>query len=199
MRVDVEVAAEERVADLVVAAQAGDLSAWPRLTARFDGMVRATAARYRMQDADAADVVQSTWLSAYEQLGALREPERFGGWLRVIARNECLDVWAHAARERPAEELVAAVVDSSPGAEELVLRAEAARAVRVALAGMPGQSRTLVEELFFLGPVDYAAVARSTGRAIGGIGPTRARVLLRLRTQLVRRGFGPSAVLTGTG
>ena len=39
---------------------------------------------------DAQDIVQDTWLSAFQRLSSLRDPERFPQWLRVIARNRCL-------------------------------------------------------------------------------------------------------------
>jgi RNA polymerase sigma factor (sigma-70 family) len=179
---------EDTVAALVVAARNGDHGAWLELVARFDGMVHAVAARFRLQDADADDVVQNTWMNAFEQIGRLQAPERFGGWLRAIARNECRDACARADRERPADGLDDAVEEPSPGPELLVLRAESDRAVRTAVAELPRRSRVLVETLFFAPQNDYAAAARITGMPLGGIGPTRARVLLVLRDRLERRG-----------
>ena len=170
---------EDPVAALVAAARDGDHGSWLELVARFDGMVHAVPARFRLQDADADDVVQSTWLSAFEQIGRLRAPERFGGWLRAIARNECRDACARADRECPAEGLDDAVEEPSPGPELLILRAESNRAVRAAVAELPRRSRVLVETLFFAPQNDYAAVARITGmlarwrRADPGTGAAR--------------------------
>ena len=64
------------IAELVVAAQAGDRGAWNELVARYDGVVRAVANRAWLQDADVADAARGTWLSALEQLGRLPE---YGG------------------------------------------------------------------------------------------------------------------------
>lgn len=192
-------AGEGTVEDLVVAAQDGDHGAWLELMARFDGMVHGVAASFRLQNADAADVVQTTWLSAFERLGSLREPERFGGWLRAIVRNECRDVCGRADRERPAEDVGDAAEEPSPGPEGLALRAEAARAVREAVAGLPKRNRILVECLFFSPQSDYASAARETGIPLGGVGPTRARVLVLLRDRLARRGHGPARVLDRAG
>ena len=42
------------------------------------------------EPADAADVVQDTFLIASTQLANLRNPERLRAWLYAVARNECL-------------------------------------------------------------------------------------------------------------
>lgn len=192
-------AGESTVEDLVVAAQDGDQRAWLELMVRFDGMVHRVAASFRLQDADAADVVQTTWLSAFERLGSLRAPERFGGWLRAIVRNECRDLYGRAARERPAEDVGDAAEESSPGPEGQALRSEAARAVREAVAALPRRNRILVECLYFSSQSDYASAARETGIPLGGVGPTRARVLVVLRDRLARHGHGPARILDRAG
>ena len=189
---------ECRLEDLVGAAQAGDHPAWMQLLVRFDGMVHGVARSFRLQDADVADVVQNTWLSAFEKLSALREPDRFGGWLRTIARNECKDACMRADRERPVED-VAAAAEPRPGPEALAVRAETALAVRAAVATLPYRSRILLERLFFAVQSDYADVARETGIPLGGIGPTRARALLQLRSRMVRTGYEPGHALAEVG
>ena len=189
---------EDTLEDLVAAAQAGDHRAWLELLERFYGMVHGVARSFRLQDADVADVVQNTWLSAFEKLGALREPDRFGGWLRAIARNECRDTCVRAGRERPVDE-VAAGEDPRPGPETLAVRAETALAVRAAVATLPHPNRVLVEHLFFAVPSDYARVAQETGIPVGGIGPTRARVLAALRARMARSGYEPGTALAEAG
>lgn len=41
--------------------------------------------------ADAEDATQETFLRGYSQLGELRDSKAFGGWLRTIASNVCVD------------------------------------------------------------------------------------------------------------
>ena len=47
---------------------------------------------HRLGDADAADVVQTTWLLLVEQLDRIRNPEGVGAWLATTARRVCLRV-----------------------------------------------------------------------------------------------------------
>ncbi len=184
---------DRTVTDLVTAAQAGDRRAWEEVVARFGGLVRAVVGSFRLQDADTADAVQSTWLRAVERLHTVREPERFGGWLRTTARRECLALPAVTGREVPDEVLTDRLVETAPGPEAAVLDEEAGRAVRAAVDALSGRRRRLVDALFYERPGDYAVVARLTDMPVGSIGPTRARVLGVLRTTLERTGFGPGA------
>jgi DNA-directed RNA polymerase specialized sigma24 family protein len=83
---------EQTVTDLVQAASNGDRTAWAEIVRRYGDLVRATVARFRLQQADAADATQNTWLRAVERIGTVREPERLGGWLATTAARECLAV-----------------------------------------------------------------------------------------------------------
>jgi RNA polymerase sigma factor (sigma-70 family) len=77
-------------ARLVAAARVGDRSAWIALVERYTPALWWTARRYRLPDADAAHVVQETWLKLVESLDQLREPERVGSWLSTTCRKAAL-------------------------------------------------------------------------------------------------------------
>lgn len=82
-------------ADLVERALAGDRSAYAELVRRWAGRVLAMChARIRCRHA-AEDLAQETLLRGYRELGALRDPQRFGSWLGGIAHRVCLD-WLKA-------------------------------------------------------------------------------------------------------
>lgn len=53
--------------------------------------------------ADAADVTQEALLAAWRDLPRLRDPARFGTWVRRILMNRCRDVLRHRARHASAE------------------------------------------------------------------------------------------------
>ena len=138
---------ELNTADLVAAARRGEPAAWVELTTRYGGMVRGVVASYRLQDADAADAMQMTWLRAFERLDKLRNPDRLGGWLATIAGRECLALLRKSRWETPDEAVAgdgAAALGSEVlgsevlGPEALVLVAETRGAVRAAVAGLSG-------------------------------------------------------------
>jgi RNA polymerase sigma factor (sigma-70 family) len=179
------------IAAVVTAAVAGDRLSWEELVERYGGMVQAVVSGFRLQEADAADAVQNTWLRAVERLGALREPERFGGWLKTIAYRECLALHGHTRREHLDGAVAEHIPDQTPGPEAQALRAEMCRAVRAAVDTLTGRRRILVEALFYRPCIDYSLAAQSAGMPVGSIGPTRARTLRTLRERLEQTGFAP--------
>jgi RNA polymerase sigma factor (sigma-70 family) len=179
--------------ELVAAARQRHQWAWAELMRRYGGMVRGVVGRYRLQEADAADAVQSTWCKAVEQLDALRDPERFGAWLRTTAARECLALIRRARRERPDDAVVSVRLAPSCGPEPALLAAEVAGAVSAAVEELEPRRRQLVHELFYRSEWDYAQVSQSMGIPLGSIGPTRGRTLVSLRTSLTQAGFGMSA------
>lgn len=191
--------AELGVTELVAAAGRREQQAWNELMRRYGGLVRSVVGRYRLQEADAADAVQSTWCTAVEQLGSVRDPERLGAWLSTTASRECLALIRRSRRERPDDVAVGARLTAVGGPEPAVLAAEAAGAVRAAVAELEPRRRQLVHELFYLPQRDYAQVSRSMEIPVGSIGPTRGRVLTSLRASLDRAGFGPQGSDAGRG
>src|ERR1700722_13900736 len=71
---------EVSLGDLVAAAGGGDDEAWDRLVTRFSPMVSAVISRYRLNQADAADVAQITWIRLYERIDRISDPDRIGAW-----------------------------------------------------------------------------------------------------------------------
>jgi DNA-directed RNA polymerase specialized sigma24 family protein len=66
------------LAATVTAAAAGEDVAWKALVDRFNGLLWAVARSHRLSTADAADVVQATWLRLLEHLDTIREPASLG-------------------------------------------------------------------------------------------------------------------------
>ncbi|MFC7583982.1 RNA polymerase sigma factor [Nonomuraea antimicrobica] len=77
-------------AALVSAAQDGDAVAWERLVEEFSPMLRARIRRFRLSHEDAQDVLQTTWLLAWQNLRSVEDGQRMAGWLATIAFRECL-------------------------------------------------------------------------------------------------------------
>jgi RNA polymerase sigma factor (sigma-70 family) len=182
-------------AELVAAASVGDRAAFAEIVVRYRRLVGCVVGSYRMQEADAEDATANTWLHAMESLPALREPERLGGWLRTIARRECLALIRQRALEEPTDVAALAGTAREPGPEAAAVAGDLARAIADGLALLTARGRELILALFYLPDASYLAVAACTDMPVGSIGPTRKRALLSLRTGLEDAGFGPDAVV----
>lgn len=162
----------------------GDNTAWDEIVRRYEGVVRATVATYRLAPADAADAIQNTWLRLFEHAATVRDPEKLGGWLTTTARRECLALIRHQRIEHPSDTINTDLRCADPTPEAVVITAETRRHVRLATNALSARSRILINALYYHPCGSYADVARHTGMPIGSIGPTRLRTLRCLRTSL---------------
>jgi RNA polymerase sigma factor (sigma-70 family) len=167
-------------------AASGNARAWSELVEEFEGMLWAIARGHRLCHADAADVVQTTWLRLAENLGRLREPARVGAWLATTARRECLRTLRASTRERPDPEPPEAMATPSPPVDHALLDAERDAALRAALQQLPSRDQVLLLMLVTDSPPSYAEIGAALRMPIGSIGPTRGRALARLRGELER-------------
>jgi RNA polymerase sigma-70 factor (ECF subfamily) len=160
---------------LVEAARRGDRVAFEALYARYLRAVHGILLS-RVPRPDVEDLVQDVFVTALQQLTALRDPAAFGGWLAAIARNRATDHLRRAPRttELPAD-LAAATSDP----------VEAAR-VLAAIRSLPDAYReTLTLRLVegMTGP----EIAACTGLTAGSVRVNLHRGMKQLRERLERR------------
>src|ERR1051325_4560449 len=77
-------------AELVRAARRGDKRAFVEIVARHQAMVCGIALGILGDFAASEDVGQEAFLTAWQKIHELREPERLRGWLAQVARNAAL-------------------------------------------------------------------------------------------------------------
>jgi len=178
------VTATSTVADLLLRVGEGESAAWGEICRRYGKLVSATVRSFRLQEADALDAVQMTWLRLAENAHRIRFPERLGGWLVTTARRECLHILRLANAAGGIGIAPEAVVDPSVGPEQRVIDADTSRTLWKLVAELSPRRRTLLRTLFTDNSWSYAEVADVAGIPPGGIGPTRARALQQLRRRL---------------
>jgi RNA polymerase sigma factor (sigma-70 family) len=172
------------VGELVAAASRGDQSAWTALVERYLPLVYSIVRRYRLSDKDAEDVSQTVWLRLVEHLDAIREPKALPGWIATTTRHEVLAVLGAKRRTDPMDPTGNWLLDVQGNfvdVDDELLRAEAATALRMGLAELEPEQRTLLLLLVKDPPMSYSDISRITGMPVGSIGPTRARCLKKLR------------------
>jgi len=161
---------------LVGAALAGEKEAFCALVHRYQDFAYGLAVGMLADFDLAQDVVQEAFLSAYRDLPRLKDPARFGGWLRGILRHT-----AHRAlRDREhfrllTERLWRAMETSTETAspDQLVEEAERRDMVRQALERLDVKNREVVS-LYYIDDLSYGEIA-------GFLSVTRATVKGRLQ------------------
>jgi RNA polymerase sigma factor (sigma-70 family) len=173
-------AADEQLTELVRAAADGDQSAWDEIVARYAGLVWGVARALHLNEADAADVSQTTWLRLAEHLKGLREPSRLGGWLASTARHEAYRILRRAKHIRTAD--LDSVERDVDGPDGRILREERDAELWRAFGTLSAPCQTLLRTLIVDPKPSYAEVSEALGMPVGSIGPRRKRCIQHLRS-----------------
>ena len=168
-------------ASLLARAAQGDQRAWDALVAEHTRLLWSVARSFRLDAADANDVVQTTWLRLVEHLDRIEDPRRLVGWLVTTARREAMRVLRRSGRERPAiEDSVLDRADDAPPVDTALLLDERDAALWEAYGRLGEKCRQLLR-IAVTHPEAYDEISAALGMPIGSIGPTRRRCLTQLR------------------
>ncbi len=188
-------------AELVARALAGERSAFRALYDRHRPAVHRVARSFATLDPDDVDdVVQDTFVRAFEHVATLQQPERFGAWILAITRNRALHRLARRkVADRVAGDLrgeVAALALDVAAAPELGEPLEV-EIVRGILAGLPEGSEKETVRLFYVeGELSAREIAARQGVGKSAITMRlerfRAKVKRRILAEVARRQGGGS-------
>jgi RNA polymerase sigma-70 factor (ECF subfamily) len=100
---------------LALRCRRGEREAWRELIAIWEPRLFYYIRRLVPQESDAWDVLQQTWLGAYESIRSLSDPKMLATWLYRIARNKAIS-HRRSRGARPAAELTEII--GEPAAED---------------------------------------------------------------------------------
>ncbi len=152
----------------------GEAEAWDALVGRYQGLVFGVARHAGVSRDEAADITQTTFVALLDTIDTLRADERLAGWLITVARRAA---W-QARRQHERTQVVVPAQEVTDPIEDW----EQVAWMHECLQSLAAPCRELLTALY-LDPrtPSYSEVAARTRRAIGTIGPMRARCLERLR------------------
>ncbi|MFD9345606.1 RNA polymerase sigma factor [Streptomyces sp. NPDC060049] len=138
---------------------------------------------------DAADLEQAVWVRLLEHRRTPAEP---ADWLRRAVRAEARQARRRARREVPYGG-PGGGARSSGGAEpeDALLHGEENRALRSAVARLPGRCPELMRALLSPRDLTYREIAGELGISQGSLGPVRSRCLGCLRRMLAVKVAAP--------
>lgn len=174
--------------ELVLAITSGDRDAFARLVERESLMVYRVCYRVLGSVSDAEDAAQDTFVQAFRALAGYRGEGSLAGWLRRIAARQAL---RHASRRQPTLQLDAAgsntPLTDATDPVRLLMSAQAAEALRLAVGGLPEPYRETVALRYFA-ELSLEEIAHTTGRPLGTVKTHLRRGLARLRDALPGNG-----------
>jgi RNA polymerase sigma-70 factor (ECF subfamily) len=162
-------------AALVYRAKQGDSDAFEALMIRYERAAKVLALGI-LQDRDLADdVVQNTFIRAYEKLGTLRQGSRFAAWLMRIVKRQAVRA---ARKRRPMAPLESIAEPMDPiGDEELRHKHECLMEL---VNRLPLHER-LIFALRYLDGHRPSDIAAMTGRPVDTVRKQLSRAMGRLR------------------
>ena len=190
-----EVTFDER--ELIERAQRGEVESFEKLVVRYRSKVYGLALRMMQDASDAEEVLQETFLSAWQSLSGFRGESAFGSWLYRICANFCLMRLRRKKIESSGPEpqgqtlpgprfdnegtlLNMPSYDWSRGTEEKALDNELRVAIERATASLPDEHRTV----FLLKDIEglsYEEIAETLGTTVPAVKSRLHRARLALR------------------
>jgi len=85
---------------LIKEVQNGNSVAFTHLVELWHTKIYRFAFRFFADTDDAQDITQKTFIKTYQNVGSLKNPEKFSSWIYRIANNLCLDELKRAGRRK---------------------------------------------------------------------------------------------------
>ncbi|MBL8954193.1 MAG: sigma-70 family RNA polymerase sigma factor [Myxococcaceae bacterium] len=182
--------------ELLLRARKQDVTAFEELVERTQDRVYGVALRILHSDAEAAEVTQETFLSAWRSLHQL-SGDSFGHWVHRIAANRALMRLRHQKVANQVEEsmespqfnargsLIETVADWAPTAEGASLDAELRRAIEEASKALP-EAAQRVFLLHDIEGLDYQQISEITGDSVPALKTRLHRARLSMRAAIDR-------------
>lgn len=148
----------------------GDADAYGALVQRYQRPVYATAHYYVGRYGAAEDVAQEAFLNAYKALPRLKDPERFGPWLKTITCRTAAN-WLRRHQKRVRNETplpfrrTISVEDAREGPRDAIERSERYERVQMAIDSLQERYRLPVV-LRYLQELSYAEISDFTGESV---------------------------------
>lgn len=166
------------VAGLVASAAAGDVDALAALIEEHHAAMVRTAYVVTGDVQLAREAAHDAWVTAWQSLRSLREPERVRSWLVAIAANEAR-MRLRSERRRRLREIAAPPGSPGPDPSSAIDSVDLGRA----LERLEPDERALLAMRYVAG-LDATEISRELGLSPSGVRSRLARLIDRLREDL---------------
>ena len=168
---------------LIYRAQTGDEGAFTDLMREYYRFVYTIVIKIVDNPHDVEEVVQDTFLSAYQGLTQLEDTTKFKSWLAEIARN-CARQWLRKQRDKTVslDEVSEGVLQTEDSPDERLTQQEQRELIRRTMETLPQKDRDIARA-FYLEGASYDELTSTHGLSYNAI----AFRLFRIKRQLSKR------------
>src|SRR5262249_4563435 len=154
-------------AELLRACRSGDQSAWNALVHRYQRLIYAIPRRAGLTEEHASDIFQEVFLTLFEKIDEIEQPDRIRSWIVTTAKFK---TWAVIRRTKEiyspetVEEMereIAAIPDATLLPDEKLVELEQQHLIRSALTQLEERCQKILSMIYLRHePASYAAVAK---------------------------------------
>ena len=178
---------EKSDADLLRACKRGDESAWNAIVERYQRLIATIPRRAGLNEDQTADVFQEVFLTLFQKLDEIEQPEKLRAWLVTTAKFKTWGIvrgqkgFYSPDTEEEMENEMAMLPDNSPLADEVLIELEQQHLIRTAVAKLEERCRKILSMIYLRNvAASYAEVAASVGVGESSVSPLRTRCLDKL-------------------
>ena len=183
--------------NIIARARRGDADAFEQLVAAYRDQVFRLALRMCGNEADADEVAQEAFLSAWKALPNFRGDSQFSTWLYQLTTHAAIDLMRREKRQIAAEDITeVSAPDPAPGPQQQAEQSETRQAVRDAMAQLSPEYRQIVV-LRFLQELSYEEIGAVLKLPPGTVKSRLNRAKSQLKGILSKSGnlFGAGSVI----
>lgn len=165
----------------------GEQAAWDELVDRYQRLIYAVPRRAGLSEEQAADVFQEVFLTLFEKIGDIEQPDRIRSWIVTTAKFK---TWAvvrgskglySPTTDEDMEAELANIRDQTPLADEMLIELEQQHLIRTAMLELEERCRKILSMLYLgSAAASYSEVAAAIGVGETSISPLRSRCLKKL-------------------
>jgi RNA polymerase sigma factor (sigma-70 family) len=173
--------------DLIRDCRTGSQTAWDELIARYQRLIYAIPRRAGLSEEQASDVFQEVFLTLFEKLDDIEQPDKVRSWIVTTAKFK---TWAvvrgskglySPVTEEEMELEMSKLKDKAPLQDETLIELEQQHQIRTALKLLEERCRAILSMLYLRSnAASYAEVAAAVGVGETSISPLRSRCLKKL-------------------
>ncbi|HKP68157.1 MAG TPA: sigma-70 family RNA polymerase sigma factor [Pyrinomonadaceae bacterium] len=182
---------ERSDAELIRACRDGSQTAWDELVARYQRLIYSIPRRAGLTDEQSADVFQEVFLTLFEKIDELEQPEKVRSWIVTTAKFK---TWGTVRgskghyspeTEEAMEQEMANLPDAAPLADDVLIELEQQHLIRTAMKQLEERCQKILSMLYLrTAAASYAEVADAVGVGETSISPLRSRCLKKLEKLL---------------
>lgn len=171
----------------------GDQSAWDDLVGRYQRLIFAIPRRAGLSEDQSADVFQDVFLTLFEKIGEIEQPDRIRSWMVTAAKFKTWAIIRGAkglyspATEEEMDAEMANIRDETPLVDEILIELEEQHLIRTALLELEERCQKILSMIYLRDPAaSYVEVAAAINVGETSISPLRSRCLKKLEKVLTK-------------